>query len=76
MAWSETIYLKLPSQAVYEEHTIDGECDVIGTIVGEDGVPLDGFHVNIRLKDDAALPVGWQAYVITPTHPRRIFADG
>lgn len=57
--------------------------DVIGTITEggewdpETGevitppVPLPGFHVNAKLQE---LPNDWDAYVVTPTSPVRIFA--
>jgi hypothetical protein len=57
--------------------------DVIGTITqggewdpetSEEITPptvLDGWHVNARLDE---LPIGWEAYVVTPDSPVRIFA--
>lgn len=57
--------------------------DVIGTITEggewdpETGevitppVPLPGFHVNAKLQE---LPDDWDAYVVSPTSPVRIFA--
>lgn len=60
-------------------HTLD----VIGTILqGGEWDPetrevitpptvLDGFHVNAKLQE---LPAGWDAYLVTPTNPGRMFA--
>lgn len=57
--------------------------DVIGTITeggewdpetGEVITPptvLDGFHVNAKLQE---LPAGWDAYLVIPTNPVRMFA--
>jgi hypothetical protein len=42
----------------------DGETILSG------GELLPGWHVNLA----GALPAGWDAYVISPTHPQRIFA--
>lgn len=33
--------------------------------------PLEGFHVNAKLPE---LPAGWEAFVVAPEHPQRIFA--
>ena len=35
------------------------------------GSSFDGWHVNAKLQE---LPAGWDAYVVTPTSPVRVFA--
>lgn len=61
----------------------DHTFDVLGTLyepgtydpeTGEEltpPVPLEGFHVNAKLP---ALPAGWDAFVVTPAQPQRVFA--
>jgi len=74
--------------AVYEDnwswlyYTHEWAVDNIGTIYNNDGVysdegevvtpptPMDGWHVNFK----GTLPDGWDAYVVTPNTPYRIFA--
>jgi hypothetical protein len=33
--------------------------------------PLEGWHVNAKLP---TLPEGWDAYIVTPAQPQRIFS--
>lgn len=73
MTWSDTIYLKFPSSMEFDADAVDGVCDVIGLIYHDDGTEADGFHVNVRLADGAALPAGWDAYVTNPSNPKRVF---
>ena len=35
--------------------------------------PLDGWHVNAKFT--AGLPAGWDAYLVTPSSPVRVFAE-
>lgn len=53
--------------------------DIIGTLynppVEEDGdpVPLDGWHVNVRLTADEPAEA-LEPFVVTPENPRRVWA--
>jgi hypothetical protein len=48
----------------------------ITTDMGEqpEMAPLDGWHVNVRLRADQATPAGLTQYVVTPANPVRIWA--
>ena len=75
--------------AVYEDswswvyYTHDWSVDDVGVIYNDDGVydpdtgevitpptPMDGWHVNFK----GTLPDGWDANLVTPNTPYRIFA--
>ena len=79
-----TIYLRFPDEATAKNamamfygddawnvaslaHTLDP----LGTLYGDDGYPLDGWHLNF-IGD---LPEAAQSYVLTPTNPRVVFAS-
>jgi hypothetical protein len=46
-------------------YTHDRAIDVVGEIAG-----MDGFHVNVI----GELPEGWDAFLVTPEQPYRVFA--
>lgn len=50
--------------------------DVIGTLYRNDTfAPLEGFHVNLRLKQGISLPANLQPYNLpAPALPKRVFA--
>jgi hypothetical protein len=62
--------------------THDYSMDIVGVIYNDDGVyndegevitpptPIDGWHVNFK----GTLPDGWDANLVTPNTPYRIFA--
>ena len=69
--------------AYYICYTHDHSMDIIGVIYNKDGVydeetgevitpptPMAGWHVNFK----GTLPDGWDANLVTPTTPYRIFA--
>ena len=70
------------TEEVLVAYTADRAIDVIGTLYNDDGVyddqgevvtaptAMTGFHVNYL----GALPDGWGEYVVTPEHPKRVFA--
>ena len=73
----------VPAQpAYYTCYTHDHSMDIIGVIYNDDGVyddegevvtpptPMAGWHVNFK----GTLPDGWDANVVTPSTPYRIFA--
>ena len=37
----------------------------------EPSTPIEGWHINAKLP---TLPEGWDAFLVTPTPPQRIFA--
>ncbi len=49
--------------------TRGGEWDDEGNVITEPTV-LDGWHVNYR----GEVPDGWDAYLVEPKHPARVFA--
>ena len=64
-------------------YTHDHAIDVVGTIYNDDAVldpesgevvtpatPMAGYHVNFV----GALPEGWDAFLVTPVAPYRVFA--
>lgn len=65
--------------------SVDHALDVVGTIYQPTGIvitndegesypemaPLDGFHVNLAI---AQLPEALAPFVVTPSHPARVFA--
>ena len=66
-------------------YTHEWAVDEIGTIYNDDGVydpdtgevvtpptPMEGWHVNAKFS--AGLPSDWNAYVVTPVSPYRVFA--
>jgi hypothetical protein len=66
---------------------VNATIDTVGTIYKPTGntittdmgeqpemAPLDGWHVNVRLKADQATPDGLTQYVVTPANPVRIWA--
>ena len=85
-AWSEVVAMDEPPAATewIDKPNYDN-IDIIGTIynptgeiiTNEDGfevpvmVALDGYHVNVRHKEQAP---ELDAYAVTPTNPRRIWA--
>ena len=67
----------------YSCYTHDHAMDIVGIIYNDDGVydpdtgevitpptPMDGWHVNFK----GTLPDGWDANIVTPITPCRIFA--
>lgn len=65
----------------------DASIDIIGTIYKPTGAttttdmgeqpemaPLDGWHVNVRLKADQATPDSLVQYQVTPANPVRVWA--
>jgi hypothetical protein len=67
----------------YSCFTHDYSMDIVGVIYNDDGVydpdtgevitpptPMDGWHVNFK----GTLPDGWDANLVTPNTPYRIFA--
>ncbi len=68
--------------AYYICYTHDYSMDIVGVIYNDDAVfddegemvtpptPMAGWHVNFK----GTLPDGWDANVVTPTTPYRIFA--
>ena len=67
----------------YSCYTHDYSMDIVGVIYNDDGVyneetgevitpptPMDGWHVNFK----GTLPDGWDANLVTPNTPYRIFA--
>jgi hypothetical protein len=66
---------------------VNATIDTVGTIYKPTGntittdmgeqpemAPLDGWHVNVRLKADQATPDSLTQYVVTPANPVRIWA--
>jgi len=64
--------------------SVDHALDVVGVIYNDDAVydpetgevatpatPMTGWHVNFKAD---ALPDGWDAFVVTPLAPHRMFA--
>jgi hypothetical protein len=66
----------------YRQYSHDHAMDIIGTILNNDAVigpdgsvvtpatPMAGWHVNYV----GALPTGWDAFLVTPVAPYRVFA--
>lgn len=85
MEWTDTICLKFASQAEFEAampaawkqepYTFTRAMHVIGTLYrDDDGSPVPGFHVNVRLKGEE-LPQEVGSFVIpTPAKPKQVFA--
>lgn len=48
--------------------------DVIGTLYQDDGEPFTGYHVNVRLVVDVESPDAIVPFMVTPEHPRRVWA--
>lgn len=57
--------------------------DTVGTIYKPTGnmvedqpemAPLDGWHVNVRLKADQATPANLEPYKVAPANPVRVWA--
>lgn len=66
---------------------VNATIDTVGTIYKPTGntittdmgeqpemAPLDGWHVNVRLKADQATPASLVQYQVTPANPVRIWA--
>ena len=83
-AWSESVSMDEPPVATewMDKPNFDN-IDIIGTIYDATGevetvdgievpvmVALDGYHVNVRHKEQAS---ELDAYAVTPTNPRRIW---
>lgn len=48
--------------------------DIIGTLVSDPGYPpREGYHVNVRTKEDALPPEFEQFEINKPEHPSRIW---
>ena len=66
----------------YTQYTHDHAMDIVGTIYNNDAVidpdgtvvtpatPMAGFHVNFV----GTLPTGWDAFLVSPVAPYRVFA--
>lgn len=66
----------------YIQYTHDHAMDIVGTIYNNDAVvdpdgtvvtpatPMAGWHVNFI----GVLPTGWDAFLVTPVAPYRVFA--
>jgi aryl-phospho-beta-D-glucosidase BglC (GH1 family) len=66
----------------YTQYTHDHAMDIVGTIYNDDAVvdpdgtvvtpatPMAGWHVNFV----GALPTGWDAFLVSPVAPYRVFA--
>jgi hypothetical protein len=48
--------------------------DTLGILYDEDGEPMDGWHVNVRLVVGAEDPAPFAGYEVFPAHPRRVWA--
>lgn len=68
---------------IYNQYTHDHAMDIVGTIFNDDATydpetrevvtpatPMTGWHVNFI----GALPTGWDAFLVTPVAPYRVFA--
>jgi hypothetical protein len=49
--------------------SLDHALDVVG-IISRDGVELPGYHINFV----GPLPADWEAYLVEPANPVRVFA--
>ena len=66
----------------YTQYTHDHAMDIVGTIYNDDAVvdpdgtvvtpatPMAGWHVNFV----GALPTSWDAFLVSPVAPYRVFA--
>jgi hypothetical protein len=66
----------------YIQYTHDHAMDIVGILYNDDAVvdpdgtvvtpatPMVGWHVNFI----GALPTGWDAFLVNPRNPRRVFA--
>ena len=76
-AWSEVVAMDEPPVATeWMNKPNYDNIDIIGTIYepfaeDEEPVALEGYHVNIRHSAEAP---ELDAYAVTPTNPRRIWA--
>jgi len=49
--------------------------DVVGTLCDLQGMPIEGWHVNVAVRDDYVMPENLATAVIpAPAFPKRIFA--
>jgi hypothetical protein len=67
----------------YSQYTHDHAMDIVGILYNDDAVvdpdgtvvtpatPMAGWHVNFI----GALPTGWDAFLVSPVAPYRVFAS-
>lgn len=77
------LMLRFPDEAAADALLFTGEgedqrplfqnIDTIGVIV-EGEVPLDGYHVNVRLVDGAEDGAALEPFRVFPEHPVRVWA--
>jgi len=69
-------YSQTMPEALQTEASKSHATDVIGTLYRTDTfAPLDGFHVNLRLRNGTPLPPELEPFSLpTPTIPKRVFA--
>ena len=70
-------------EGTYIQYTHDHAMDIVGVIYNDDAIvdpetgeiispatPMAGYHINFI----GVLPTGWDAYLVTPMAPYRVFA--
>jgi GTPase SAR1 family protein len=90
MTWTATLRFKFPEKATFRAALPDymkgGNGDLltggdtyalyeVGTLYRDDtGEAREGWHVDLRLQDEAEVPVLWVPYLVQVNNPKHEFA--
>lgn len=76
-------YFRFPNEATAEQALVTlsaavagANVDRVGTVYEANGSAATGWHVNVRLQDDDALPAELVQFQIdAPLYPKRVWAN-